>query len=275
METSWYLLHISPPPKDEEENDRSSEEQEVETPEKAEQRSAKENADKEAFQRLKIPQVGTPICHFLGVDAEYSERDKQNVLWDKIQDGVRPAWAPDLMRLGYSVVFKREGLPKLAVKLGIKNPVNVTKEDRRRSRNRTLTFDDVLVMGCVPHMKPMYFPDKDLDAEEWWLATKESRRVTSPYLAPRGCTVATGAQRLADVVIQMLRSPSDFPRYVPTMDDDKEDFSEFMNPLVPILPKGPSDHDILRQTRYGGHQYGPKTGFGWAGLELYRYGSTY
>lgn len=267
METSWYLLHIHPPKKEEQEEDPPEPLQE--SPEKAEQESAAEKVEEEKRHSLTVPQVGTPICHFLGLSDGFSERDKKNVLWDKIQDGARPAWAPDFLRLGYAVCFKREGLPKLAVKLGIRNPATVTNEDRRRSRARILTFDDVMVMGCVPHMNPMYFPDKDLDVEEWWLATKENRGIASPYLAPKGVTVATGAQRLADVVIQMLRTPNGYPRGEPQMEDmpEPDDYSEFINPLLPIRPRYDRGH--------GDNATGPETGYGWAGIELFRQASGY
>lgn len=280
METSWYLLHIDPPPPSDKEEERvaeqeakAEEEKEEIDVEKAQNDSARERADKEAETMLSVPQVGTPILHFAPVDEDRGAKEKQqeNVLWEMIQDDNRPAWAPDLLRLGYAVVFKREGLPKLAVKLGIRNPAKVTVEERRRSRDRILTFNDVWVMGVVPHRMPFYFPDKDLEPEEWWLATREANSSWAPYLAPQGATVATGAQRLSDVVIQMLRTPQGFPRKVPGQEDD--DFGEFINPLVPLLPKSPAETSRPpRSTNYG-NSYGPETGYGFAGLELFRYGT--
>jgi hypothetical protein len=273
METSWYLIHIRPEKVDE-------------TDEKAKEeadRKASEAAESTMLGPDKIPLVGTTVKHMLGLEAydeEQLERDKKNPLWDKIQDEARPAWAPDFLRLGYAVVFKREGLPKLAAKLGIKNPLTMDKDERQSSQGRVLTFDDVLVIGVVPHMSPMYMPDVKLSPEEWWLASKDSRRTTAPYISPGGVTVATGAQRMADVVVQLLRSPEGYPRIVhESVDgDDVDDFSEFMNPLVPLLPKGPSEDkqgDAPDSTRYGENPAVPKTGYGneygWAGIELFRY----
>jgi len=277
MEASWYLLHIrpAPPSKEDQEKAATKEEQDKETtsPDKAETDKAEEQVEEEKHEMLRVPQVGTPVVHFLGLggDDERKKKDLDNPLWEKIQDEARPAWAPDLLRLGYTVVFKREGLPKLAAKLGIKNPRNVTKEEHQKARDRILTFDDVWVIGVVPHRMPMYFPDKDLKPEDWWLATKESKSITSPYLAPGGATVATGAQRLADVVISMLRQPNGFPRIVPTIEEVRNDMSEFINPLVPIKPVSPEPSGAPDSTNYR-VGYDPETGYGWAGIELFRYG---
>lgn len=272
MDTSWYLIHIRPEPVDE-------------TDEKA-----KEEADKKASEAAEstmlgpdnIPLVGTTVQHVLGLEAYDEERlarDKKNPLWDKIQDDARPAWAPDLLRLGYAIVFRREGIPKLAVKLGLKNPLTLDKSAQGNRKGRVLTFDDVLVIGVVPHMSPMYLPDVRLKPEEWWLSTKEKKSVNSPYIVPKGVTVATGAQRMADVVVQILRSPEGYPRIVhDSIEEDPDDFSEFMNPLVPLLPKSPTEKggDSPDTTRYGGDNPAvPKTGYGgeygWAGIELFRY----
>lgn len=269
METSWYLIHIRPESK---EDDKASDGS-----------KASDAAEATMLGPDKIPLVGTTVKHMLGLDAydeEKLKRDKESPLWDKIQDEARPAWAPDFLRLGYAVVFKREGLPKLAVRLGLKNPQMMEKGEPAKKGERVLTFDDVLVIGVVPHMAPMYMPDVRLSPEEWWLSTKEAGSVTSPYLAPGGVTVATGAQRMADVVVQILRSTENYPRTLPeSVAEEEDDFSEFMNPLVPLLPKGPSDDkmgDLPDDTRYGdGNPAVPKTGYGneygWAGIELFRY----
>ena len=270
MEASWYLIHIRPRPEEQPKDSGQSPSKKTTSPDQASSESAKENAEAEKAASLKIPQVGTPVVHFLGVgDEAQTEKDKKNFLWDKVQDDVRPAWAPDFLRLGYTVVFKREGIPKLAAKLGLKNPANVAKDGK--SGKRVLTFDDVWVIGVVPHRQPVYCPDKDLSPENWWLATNESRSITSPYLAPGGATVSSGAQRMADVVIQMLRQPNGFPRIVPGMEEQRDDMSEFINPLVPIKPKSPEPTGP-GNTSYR-TSYDPETGRGWAGLELFRYGS--
>lgn len=271
MEASWYLIHIRPEPPE----DPESEEAKKEVEEKA-----SEAAESTMLGPDRLPQVGTTVCHMLGLEAydeEKKQRDKESPLWDKIQDEARPAWAPDLLRLGYAVIFKRDGLPKLAVRLGIKNPLTMD-ENAPRGRERVLTFDDVLVIGVVPHRMPMYMPDVKLKPEEWWLSTKESQSITAPYLAPGGCTVATGAQRMADVVIQILRTPEGYPRFIHESVEEMDEYGEFMNPLVPLLPKSPAETggDAPPSTRYGdGNPATPQTGYGheygWAGLELFRY----
>lgn len=273
METAWYLLHIRPEPSENEVQEEPIKDEA--SPEPEEQKKAAEQATEEKDNSLRIPQVGTPVVYFLGAgpDEARSERDKKNVLWDKIQDEARPAWAPDLLRLGYAVVFKREGLPKLAARLGLRNPANVTKEEKERSKKRILTFDDVWAVGVVPHKMPMYFPDKDLDTENWWLSVREPGKATSPYIAPAGVTVATGAKRLADITVEMLRQPSGFPRIVPTLEEMEDDYSEFINPLVPIKPKSPEPTGAPDATSYR-TSYDPETGYGWAGIELFRYGGT-
>jgi len=268
VDTSWYLIHIRPPPV--EEDDKKGQEDA--------DKKASDVAESTMLGPDRFPLVGTTVCHMLGLEAydeERLKRDKETPLWDKIQDEARPAWAPDLLRLGYAILFKREGLPKLAVKLGIKNPLSMDGKNKNK-RKRTLTFDDVYVIGVVPHMMPFYMPDVKLKPEDWWLSTKESKSVMAPYLAPKGCTVVTGAQRLADVVIQILRSPEGYPRDNPLRDEEAE-YAEFMNPLVPLLPRSPNDKgkSSPESTNYGNNPAVPKTGYGgeygWAGIELFRY----
>ena len=265
MQSSWYLLHITPPS---DKKEPEEEQPERATPETAEE-PIKEKIEEEKALSLSMPQVGATLVHFLGKgNSPHSEKDEQDPLWDKIQDEARPAWAPDFLRKGYAVVFKREGLPKLAVKLGIRNPQGLTKEEIERARQRILTFDDVWVAGCVPHYNPIYFPDKDLSVEDWWLATKEGGTATSPYLAPGGVTVAVGPQRLSDVVISMLRTPEGFPRPITDVNEE-DDMSEFINPLVPLKPSRPN-MDGTTNTNYEAGR-SKDNSYGWAGIELFRY----
>jgi hypothetical protein len=180
------------------------------------------------------PLVGQHVAHVLGktldeggnlvIDEEKLSLDKKNPFWPKFQDEARPAWAPDFMRLGYVIVFRREGLPKLAVKLGLKNPAKLKKEGKDPNKpgpggKRILTFDDVYAVGVVPSKMPMYCPDVKLRPEDWWLNTKSSGTPTSPYLAPGGATIAVGAERLADLVVQILRTPNGYPRPLPVEED--------------------------------------------------------
>ncbi len=247
MDASWYMLHIRPKGK-------------------------------------KIPPTGWPlvgqhVAHMLGKSVDATGRmvddedklvaDKKNPFWAKFQDEARPAWAPDFLRLGYVIVFRREGLPKLAVKLGIKNPAKLKKEGEDPNQpgpggKRVLTFDDVYAVGVVPTKMPMYCPDVKLKPEEWWLATKSSGSITAPYLSPGGATIAVGGARLADLVVQMLRTPNGYPRPLP-VEEDPDDYSEFINPLVPVLPKAPPDTSDAQGAGAGG------TDMGWAGTELFRY----
>jgi len=250
MDTSWYMMHIRPEGK--------------------------------SIPPTGWPMVSRPVVHVLGktvdemgnsvIDEEKLAADMKNPFWAKFQDDARPAWAPDFLRLGYAVVFKREGLPKLAVKLGIRNPAKMKAEGKDPKApgpngKRVLTFDDVYVVGVVPGRRPMYCPDVKLRPEPWWLATNSSSSHTAPYLAPGGVTVAVGAERLADLVVQMLRSPEGYPRPLP-VEENTADYSEFINPLVPVLPKGPgTTSDINKEDGAGAGG----TDMGYAGTELFRY----
>lgn len=232
MDASWYMMHIRPEGK--------------------------------KIHPTGWPLVGQHVVYHLG-----AEGDEENPFWPLFQDNVRPAWAPDFLRLGYVVVFRRDALPKLAVKLGIRNPVKLKKEDvdpntDGRSDKRILTFDDVFVIGVVPSRMPMFCPDVKLKPEEWWLATKDGPKPTSPFLSPGGATVVVGAERLADVVVQILRTPNGYPRPLPT-EGGLVDYSEFINPLVPVLPKAPPDVSDANGAGAGG------TDMGYAGVELFRY----
>lgn len=192
-------------------------------------------------QKISFPLVGTRIAHFLAQsdDQEKNDKDMKNPLWKIIQDEARPAWAPDLYRLGYAVVFKREGLPKIAVSLGIRNPDNLKKEGKtaNSSDKRTLTFDDVWVVGVNPTYMPMGMPSTEMRPEDWWLTTSQVSGIASPYITPGGAEVVVGAQRLSDVVASMLHTAEGYPRTVPGLQDQgPEALSEFVNPRLPILP---------------------------------------
>lgn len=216
--------------------------------------------------KLAFPLVGKHIVHFLGQlgDDEKLAEDKKNPLWDKIQDDNRPAWAPDLLRMGYAVVFKREGLPKLAIQLGITSPEKLKKEGQQtgNSKARVLSFDDVWVVGVVPYNMPFVMPKTSLTPAEWWSLTREGAPVAAPYIAPGGGDIVVGAQRLSDVVRSMLSSPQGYPRPIPGLEDHERDsLAQLVNPMLPRLPVVRNEPD---QPGYGGQlDY-------FAGLELFR-----
>ena len=250
METSWYMLGIVPQEKKElPKLEKEETPKEVADPEEDTLGKARERVRKEREANLPLPQVGSDVIHFV-VD------DKENPLWEKFQDGNRPAWAPDFKRLGYAIVFRREALPKLAVKLGIKRPENAGPNE--------LSFDDVWAVGVVPQRNPMYMPAIDLDTENWWLSTQERGSALSPMIVPGGVTVATGGKRLSDIVVEILRTPENYPRNLPLEENDE--YSEFTNPLVPILPRGGIDN----RAHYNTMNTGTASGYGWAGVELFR-----
>ncbi len=220
----------------------------------------------------KFPLVGEKVVHFLGKsdDGEKQKKDKENPLWDKVQDGVRPAWAPDILRMGYCVVFKREDLPRLALKLGIKNPEKLKKENGGKPKAtggaRVLTFDDVWAVAVEPERRPMLMPILTLNDEEWWLATGDAPKAGSAFMAPGGAVVRDGAHRMADIVSVMLSTPHGRPRPLPT-ETDPDDYSEFNNPLVPV------DKEVTVQdhpdTPAGHGQSGPSDQY--ATTPLFRY----
>lgn len=267
MDSSWYLLRIKPEKKDEKDKDEKEKKKDEEEKAKSKKKAAvpennlgDKQVKKEAEEAKHAPLVGSPVVYFLGQGSdEKVARDKKNPLWDKIQDGVRPAWAPDFLRLGYAVIFKREGLPKLAVKLGIKSPENAKKV---KSRKRVLTFDDVMVAACLPGMRPVYMPSLTLQPEAWWLGMKDQPRVTSPYLAPGGVQVVNGEQRLADVVASILRSAHGYPRQQP--EQESLDYSEFLT-LSPVLPAP----RLRPATPDGPGSMGREAGY--SGIELFRW----
>jgi hypothetical protein len=261
MDSSWYLLRIKPKPKDDEgakkKEDAKEEKKKAVVPEGALDNKKVEKKEKDAKQ---TPLVGSRVVYLLGQGTdEKIAKDKKNPLWEKIQDGVRPAWAPDFLRLGYAIVFKREGLPRLAVRLGIKSPENAAKV---KSRKRVLTFDDVTVAACLPYRKPFYMPSLTLAPEAWWLGMKDSPRVTSPYLAPGGVQVVNGEQRLADVVATMLRTAHGYPRQQPQQPG--LDYSEFitLSPILPAPRMRPADSR-------GPESIGRDAGY--SGIELFRW----
>ena len=192
-------------------------------------------------QKISFPLVGSRVVHFLAQseDQEKNDEDTKNPLWPIFQDDARPSWAPDFLGLGYSVVFKREGLPKMAVKLGIRNPDNLKKEGKTPTSDgkRTLTFDDVWVVGVTPTYRPIGMPSTSMKPEEWWLKTSQVSGLASPYISPGGAQVVVGAQRLSDVVASMMHTPEGFPRQIPGLEDQgPEALSEFVNPRLPLLP---------------------------------------
>lgn len=190
---------------------------------------------------MTFPLVGSTICHKLGQseDQEKNDKDKENPLFKLFQPEARPAWSPDFLTMGYAIVFKREGLPKLAVKLGIRNPENLKKEAQTPTSTgkRILTFDDAWVAGVTPLHHPLGMPSTKLPPEEWWLSVSQVVGLASPYISAGGAQVVVGAQRLSDVVTSMLNTKEGFPRVVPGLDDVQPDaLTEFRNPRLPILP---------------------------------------
>lgn len=215
--------------------------------------------------KLAFPLVGRKIVHFLGRDQDKLDQDKKSPLWDKIQDENRPSWAPDLLRMGYAVVFKREGLPKLAIQLNITDPKKLQRNglETGRSKQRVLTFDDVWVVGVVPYNMPFVMPKTSLTPAEWWSSTKEAAAVDSPFIAPGGGDIVVGAQRLSDVVRSIFSTPNGYPRPIPGLEDEEQDsLAQLVNPMLPRLPVVRNEPD---QPGYGGQlDY-------YAGVELFRY----
>ena len=216
--------------------------------------------------KLAFPLMGKKLVHFLGrgQDDEQLQRDKKNPLWPKIQDDSRPAWAPDLLRLGYAIAFKREGLPALALRLGIQDPEKLKTQGFQvgNSKKRVLTFDDVWVVAINPSFTPFVMPDTSLDTREWWSQTRENAPKDAPYVVPGGGQIVVGAQRLSDVIRAMLSTPEGLPRPIPGLEDqDRDSLAVLVNPMLPRLPVVRNEPD---QPGYGGQlDY-------YAGLELFR-----
>ncbi len=217
--------------------------------------------------KIAFPMVGRRLVHFLGRtdNDERLQEDKKNPMWDKIQDDNRPSWAPDLLRLGYAVAFKRDSLPKVALRLGITDPEKLKTEGFQvgRSRQRVLTFDDVWVVGINPVYTPFVMPNTSLKPHEWWSQTKEGAPLGSPFIVPGGGDIVVGAQRLSDVVKSMLSTPEGMPRPIPgLLEEDNDSLRTLVNPMLPKLPVVRNEPD---QPGYGGQlDY-------YAGLELFRY----
>lgn len=217
--------------------------------------------------KIAFPLVGKRLVHFLGrsQDDEQLQQEKKNPLWNKIQDDSRPSWAPDLLRLGYAVAFKREGMPLLALKLGIQNPENLKTRgfEVGKSNKRVLTFDDVWVVAINPEFTPFVMPSTNLDPREWWSQTREAAPRVAPYIVPGGGEIVVGAQRLSDVVKSMLSTPEGLPRPIPGLEDqDLDSLATLVNPMLPRLPVVRNEPD---QPGYSGQlDY-------FAGLELFRY----
>jgi hypothetical protein len=173
-----------------------------------------------------FPLVGEHICHKL------TEADAEtNSFWDKIQDGSRPAWAPDLLRMGYCLVFKRDSMPRMVLSLDIKSPEEAAKQ---RGRKRALSYDDVWVVGVEPKYQPFYNPPAELPAEDWWLETPNPGSTLSSYVAPGGATVVEPAQRMVDLMLKMFNTPNGYPRPVPNTQEAAEWESRYA-PLVDHL----------------------------------------
>lgn len=205
-----------------------------------------------------FPDVGSQVVNFLGRDPEREADDKKNPLWPVIQDGIRPAWAADVLRLGYALVFKREGLVKLLLKL------KVSSEAKQLGRKRALTFDDVWVVEAQPKYQPFYHPPASTtNTEHWWNETQSAPPVWSPFVAPGGVTVTVGAQRLSDVVRQIFSTPEGYPRMNPPTGFTEEE-TTFLKPLVPINPAAPSSTSVSDTTTIRRDHM--------AGTPLYRFG---
>jgi hypothetical protein len=243
MQSGWYLLYVAP-----------------------------ESEGSDCTHVPVFPLLGDRVVHHLGAGQTEAEAatDKKNPLFDKIQDGSRPAWAPDLLRLGYAYVFQRKGLPKLALQLGIKNPQKLLEQEggvlKQKGGHRVLTFNDVFVVGVQPGRRPFYAPNLGMGTEEWWTATNARPPVWAPFLAPQGAQVVEPACRLADVVMRMLGTPEGFPRPTPENPISDSPYSEFTSPGVPLLPRVVPDVSYV----YGPGALGRDNGYA-SGLELFRY----
>jgi hypothetical protein len=205
-----------------------------------------------------FPMVGAWIKHILT-----EETAEGNSLWPRIQDGVRPAWAPDLLRNGYALVFKVEALPKMALQLGIKSNEQAAKE-RTFGNRRVLTFDDVWTLPIDPRWPPFYNPCMQLTDEDWWLSTQDSAPALASYIAPGGGVVMDAPKRLVDVVRALMSTPQGYPRPIPGLQADEDDYSAILNPLVPRLP-------VVPVTEYSPSHVDTTGRQGYAGMKLFRF----
>ena len=169
-----------------------------------------------------FPVVGHKVTHLLGASSDevQMKKDRENPLWEKIQDDARPTWAPDFLRMGFSIMFKRDDLVDILLKLGIRNPETSKEKDggllRMKGKSRCLYFDDVYVVAVEPQFRPMYAPLMSKPVRDWWMAaTTRTPPKRAAYIAPGAATVMNGAQRLADVVASILKTPGGYPRRMP------------------------------------------------------------
>lgn len=213
------------------------------------------------------PLVGTNVVHRLGasVDDTDTKADKDNPLWDMIQEETRPIWAPDLLTLGYAVVFNRDMLPKLAAQMNLRNPDKHKKKDGglkiREGKKRIYYFDDLWVVGVRLNGRPIPYPKaKDKKPEDWWYDVRRYQsNFVGPYLSPGGVEVTTGIERMVDVVMSVMRSPA----FELPPDEEPETYIEFDYPVAPFSKKGGARGNPAVQS-------GPGTPKGYSGIERFR-----
>lgn len=161
---------------------------------------------KNSKEQIRLPPMGSTVSHKFAEMADDEVRQNKvkesNPFWDLFQDDHRPIWAPDFFRLGYAIVWKREGLPKQVLKLGLRNPEH--KAPGFQGKKRVLMFDDVWAIPVIPVKTPMALPDMALKGAQWWDQLRNPGKIAQPYLAPGGVKVMGGAQRLSDVVYTMI-----------------------------------------------------------------------
>lgn len=194
-----------------------------------------------------FPLPGTQVVHKLN-----EEDHKDNSLWSRIQDGVRPAWAPDLLRLGYAIVFKRGSLVPIFIALDVQSP---DKAKKKFGRKRTLTFEDVWVIQVNPQRRPFVCPPSCLTDEEWWLSTKNRANTLSAWVCPGGVVTMEGAKRLADLIREQMATPEGYPRHIPGLDNNV-DYYEVLNPLIPKMPTTIGQGITQTTTESGTRGYG-------------------
>jgi hypothetical protein len=205
-----------------------------------------------------FPQVGDHVVNYLGQNPDRLTADQQNPLWDKIQDGMRPAYAPDLLRLGYEIAFKASAAGELLKKFGVVSPAQKTSEDQ-------WTADEVWAIQCEPWSMPFFCPDINLPVERWWEATRDPHRISAPFLVPKGVTVNAGAMRLCDFAAMLSQQPETFPYMTPA---PYQVGTTVHNPVMPVLPRiyvNPLEHYAPAYSQDGGDSSSSM------GLTLFRY----